>query len=74
MNENISFRGIKIVNLEESEDLQINLCDFDHRSTAVGSRVCPKRNAADAKESIMPGFIFGSYLNEQERKKRIKTR
>lgn len=40
----------------------MNLCDLDHRSTAVGSNVWPKRKAAEANESRIAGLIFGSYL------------
>lgn len=40
----------------------MNLWAFDQRSTAVGKRECPKRKAADAKESMTAGLIFGSYL------------
>lgn len=40
--------------------VQMNLCALDHLSTAVGSNVCPKRNAAAANESIIDGLIFES--------------
>lgn len=40
----------------------MNLCALDHRSTAVGSNVWPKRKAAAANESSIAGLTFESYL------------
>lgn len=40
--------------------LPMNLWAFDHLSTAVGNNECPKRNAAEAKASIIPGLMCES--------------